>query len=194
MMMTTMRRAWILGAAVLLLPSIATAQAPTKADTPRGEITREGKGSLARADREFVLEAARGGMAEIELGRLAADRASSGAVKQFGQRMATDHQKANDELKALAQQKGLTLPADVGPKHRTLRDRLAKLSGPEFDRAYVDAMVKDHHKDVTGFRREAQRAKDPDLKAWAGKTLPTLEEHFTQIQQIERQLKGRAAR
>jgi putative membrane protein len=108
--------------------------------------------------------------------------------------MATDHGKANDELKALAQQKGLTLPAEVDAKHRQLYDRLAKLSGAEFDRAYIEEMVKDHRKDVSDFRRQSQGAQDADVKAWAGKTLPTLEDHFKQVQQIQAQVKGRAAR
>jgi putative membrane protein len=191
----TKHRTIILVAAALLLPSLAAAQpAATKTETRRGEMKSEGKGALSGADRTFVLDAAKSGMAEVNLGKLAAERGSSTAVKQFGERMATDHAKANDELEALAQQKGLTLPAEVDARHRQLHDRLAKLSGGEFDRAYIEAMVKDHRKDVGDFRRQAQGAKDPDLKAWAGKTLPTLENHFKQVQQIQTQLKGRAAR
>jgi putative membrane protein len=108
--------------------------------------------------------------------------------------MADDHGKASDELKQLAQQKGLTLPADLDPKHKALRDRLAKLNGADFDKAYASEMVKDHRKDVADFKRQANAAKDPDLKSWAGKTLPTLEEHLKQAQDMEGQVKTAKAR
>ena len=130
------------------------------------------------ADEAWVMKIAKGGMAEVELGKLAAEKASSDAVKKFGQRMVDDHSKANDELKALAQSKKITLPTEIGPEEKALRDRLIKLSGPAFDQAYMKAMLNDHLKDVGEFRTESRRGKDPDVKAWAAKTLPTLEEHL----------------
>jgi putative membrane protein len=133
---------------------------------------------LFAADNTFVTKAARGGMAEVELGKLAADKASSDAVKKFGQRMVDDHGKANDELKTLAQSKNITLPSDIGPAEKALHDRLMKLSGPAFDQAYMKAMVSDHVKDVNEFRMESKSGKDAEVKAWAAKTLPTLEEHL----------------
>jgi putative membrane protein len=133
---------------------------------------------LMAADDTFVTKAAKGGMAEVELGKLAADKASSDTVKKFGQRMVDDHGKANDELKTLAQSKNITLPSEIGPGEKALRDRLMKLSGPAFDRAYMKAMVDDHVKDVNEFRMESKSGKDADVKAWAAKTLPTLEEHL----------------
>jgi putative membrane protein len=192
MTMTTMHHTMIaLATAVALaLPAVASAQQAPAKPSKTESAPADAKGSMAAADRKFVTEAARGGMAEVELGKLATERASSDGVKQFGQRMVTDHGKVNEELKGLAQQKGVALPADVGDKHRKLHARLAKLSGAEFDRAYVDEMVKDHRKDVSEFRREAGQAKDPDLKAWAGKTLPTLEDHLKQIQGLQAQVKG----
>jgi putative membrane protein len=149
----------------------------------------QNKASMAAADRKFVTTAAQGGMAEVELGKMAAEKGASDAVKQFGKRMADDHGKASDELKQLAQQKGLTLPTDLDSKHKQLRDRLAKLNGADFDKAYASEMVKDHKKDVADFKREANGAKDPDVKAWAGKTLPTLEEHLKQAQDMEGQVR-----
>jgi len=130
------------------------------------------------ADQTFVVNAAKGGMAEVELGKLAAEKATKDAVKKFGQRMADDHSKANDELKSLAQSKGITLPTSVDPKDKATQDRFAKLSGDAFDRAYMQHMLADHRKDVAAFRTESKSGKDPDVKAWAGKTLPTLEEHL----------------
>jgi len=128
------------------------------------------------------MDAARGGMAEVELGRLAADKASNDQVKQFAQRMVDDHSKANDELKSIAQQKSITLPTDLDAKHKSTRDRLTKLSGASFDRAYMQNMLADHRKDVNDFRKESQSGNDSDVKAFAAKTLPTLEEHLKMAQ------------
>lgn len=181
--------------AALALPPAVMAQQPEK-PAKQTQAKEQGKGGLASSDRKFVMEAAHGGMAEVELGKMAAEKGSSDAVKQFGKRMADDHGKASDELKQFAQQKGITLPTDLDSKHRQLRDRLAKLNGADFDRAYANEMVKDHKKDVADFKREANGAKDPDLKSWAGKTLPTLEDHLKQAQDMQAQVKSapRAAR
>jgi putative membrane protein len=176
-------------AAALAVPPAVMAQQPEKPATKQSPAKDQNKGGMAAADRKFVTEAAKGSMAEVELGRLASEKGSSDAVKQFGKRMVDDHGKASDELKQLAQQKGLTLPADLDPKHRQLRDRLAKLNGADFDKAYANEMVKDHKKDVADFKREASGAKDPDLKAWAGKTLPTLEDHLKMAQDVAGQVK-----
>jgi putative membrane protein len=175
---------------VMALPGLASAQttppaghdahgAPAKPAGAQGaaKSTTEGAGTVAAADRTFVLNAARGGMAEVEMGKLAADKAASSDVKQFGQRMADDHSKANEELKSWASKNGITLPTELDAKHKAEQARIAKLSGAAFDRAYITLMVADHNKDVAEFQRESKTAKDPDLKAWAGKTLPTLEEH-----------------
>lgn len=134
--------------------------------------------SLGSADRKFVMEAAMGGMAEVELGRLAAERGSSDAVKQFGQRMVDDHSRANSELTQIASGKGITLPTGLDAKHQALMTKMSALSGAAFDRAYAKEMVKDHNKDVAEFQREATRGADPDVKAFAQKTLPTLQEHL----------------
>ena len=172
-------------AATLALPPAVMAQAPTKPESRPATGKEQGKGGLSQSDRTFMMEAARGGMAEVELGKLAAEKGSNEGVKQLGQRLADDHSKAGDELKQLAQGKGVTLPADLDAKHKQLRDRLAKLSGANFDRAWVNEIVKDHKKDVADFKREANAAKDGDLKSWAGKTLPTLEDHLKQAQKLQ---------
>ena len=137
----------------------------------------------AGSDTTFVKKAAEGGLAEVQLGDLAKQKASSDQVKQFADRMVTDHGKANDELKTLAQSKNISLPSSLSAKDQALKDRLSKLSGEQFDRVYMHAMVKDHTKDVNEFRRESQGAKDPDVKAFAAKTLPTLEDHLKLAQQ-----------
>src|SRR5581483_255211 len=99
---------------------------------------------ISSADKTFITKAAEGGLAEVELGQLAKDKAQDPKVKEFGDRMVTDHTKANDELKSLASQKGVTLPTEVSAKDKAEKDRLSKLSGDQFDRAYMKYMVQDH--------------------------------------------------
>jgi len=140
------------------------------------------------------MEAAQGGLAEVELGQLASTKASSEKVKSFAQRMVTDHGKANDELKSLASSKQIMLPTMVAGKEKAEHDKFAKLSGDAFDRAYVRDMVADHKKDVAAFRQEASNGKDPDVKAWASKTLPTLEEHLKMIEDIQKEMGASSAK
>lgn len=154
-----------------------------------GDTRQRGSADRMTADSSFVTKTAQGGMAEVKLGQLAAEKASSADVKQFGQQMVTDHGKANDELKQLASSKGMTLPTDVSAKHQSDHDRLSKLSGAEFDKAYMKHMVADHKKDVAEFRRQSQSGSDAEIKAWAAKTLPTLEGHLQKAESIEKQLK-----
>lgn len=134
------------------------------------------------ADNQFLMDAAKGGMAEVTLGRMAAQQGKSDEVKKFGQRMVDDHGKANAELKTLAASEGVTLPTTMDKHAEELQSRLAKLSGDEFDRAYMKEMVKDHKKDVAEFEKHAAQSSDPEVKQWAEKTLPTLKEHLAMAQ------------
>ena len=149
-----------------------------------------GMGNLSSRDREFLMDAAMDGLMEVELGRLATQQGSSDAVKQFGQRMVDDHSKANEELMTLASSKGITLPTTLGEKHRDHVTKLQGLSGTEFDRAYAKEMLNGHNKDVAEFERQSTRGSDPDLKAFAARTLPILQEH----QQMARTLPGNEGR
>jgi putative membrane protein len=146
------------------------------------DTTKSGAKTGANPDQAFAKEAAIGGMAEVELGNLAKQNAASADVKQFGDRMVTDHGKANDELKQWASQKNVTLPTDLDAKHKALKDRLSKLNGDAFDKAYMHEMLMDHQHDVAAFKKESTSGKDADLKAWAGKTLPTLQDHLKMAQ------------
>jgi putative membrane protein len=139
-------------------------------------------------DRTFMTKAAQGGMAEVQMGKLAKDNAENQAVKDFGQKMVDDHSKANDELKSLASQKNVTLPTDLDAKDKATYDRLSSLKGAAFDKAYMRDMVTDHRKDVAEFQRESSRGKDSDVKAWAGKTLPTLQEHLKMAQDTDKKV------
>jgi len=141
------------------------------------------------ADNTFATKAAQGGLAEVQLGNLAKDKASSADVKSFGERMVTDHSKANDELKQIASKKGITLPTTMDSKSQATYDRLSKLSGADFDRAYMKDMVADHRTDVSEFKRESERGADADFKQFAAKTLPTLEEHQKMAVDTEAKLK-----
>ncbi|MFO1431734.1 MAG: DUF4142 domain-containing protein [Candidatus Competibacteraceae bacterium] len=135
-------------------------------------------GPLSRQDREFVQQAAQGGLAEVELGQLAQQNASSDAVKQFGKRMVDDHSQANDKLMQIAENHGLTPPTSVDEKHKALMSRLSAMNGKDFDRAYMAAMVDDHKKDIREFEQAAGSSSAQDVKQFAQQTLPTLKQHL----------------
>jgi len=139
-------------------------------------------GKVSAADKKFMTEAAQGGMEEVELGRLAAANGSDPDVKSFGQRMVDDHTKANDQLKQVAQSKGVTLPTDMTKSQHNDMNKLSKMTGADFDKAYMKMMVKDHKKDVAEFKKESKSGKDADVKSFASTTLPTLEEHLKMAQ------------
>lgn len=145
--------------------------------------------STLTADTDFMTKAALGGMAEVEIGKLAATKAQNAEVKKFAQQMVTDHTKANDELKALAGEKNFAMPVRLDNKHQAILDKLNGLSGAEFDKAYVDAMVADHEETVALFKSEAEGGKDADAKAWAAKTLPALQMHLEMIKGIQAKMK-----
>jgi putative membrane protein len=131
----------------------------------------------ATPDAPFVGTAAMDSLAEIELGRLATRNAAQPAVKQFGQRMVDDHQKAVDELKGLAAKKDVTLATELDDQHRATYDALAKVTGVGFDKTYMAETLKAHLAAVALFQEEVKRGEDPEVKAWAAKVLPTLQEH-----------------
>lgn len=166
---------------VAAVAAIALAGAPAFAQTGQSKTAAK-SGAPATADQAFAKEAAVGGMAEVELGNLAKQNAASADVKQFGDRMVTDHGKANDELKQWASGKNVTLPTDLDAKQKALKGRLSKLNGDAFDKAYMHEMVMDHQHDVAAFKKESASGKDAELKAWAGQTLPTLQDHLKMAQ------------
>ncbi|GFO54176.1 membrane protein [Geomonas sp. Red276] len=141
-------------------------------------LTAQGADKLTSSEKAFIKDAASGGDMEAELGKMAQANGSAQEVKDFGKRMETDHTKAGAELKALAAQNNLQLPAQMERKDKAMVDKLSKYTGAEFDKKYMHAMVKDHKKDVAKFKAASKKAKDPALKQWIDKTLPTLEEHL----------------
>jgi len=162
----------------------ATPQTPPPATQTRAASQPSGNvvTQSGSADVEFILKAAEGGMAEVELGQVASQKGQSDEVKKFGQRMVDDHGKGGEELKKLAQSRGIQLPSDIEAKDKALKTRLEKLNGKTFDRTYMRNMVSDHKMDIAEFKREANSGKDPEVKAWAAKMLPTLEEHLKDAQ------------
>ncbi len=147
-------------------------------------------GKVSSKDKKFMMDAAMGGMEEVEMGRLAASNATDADVKAFGQRMVDDHTKANDQLKQVAQTKGVTLPADMSKSQHSDMDKLSKMTGTDFDHAYVKMMVKDHKKDVADFSKESKSGKDSDVKSFASTTLPTLQDHLKMVQDLSTKMGG----
>ena len=134
--------------------------------------------TLGSSDVKFAQKAASGGMAEVELGKLAQQKAVREETKQFATRMVEDHGKANDELSRIASSNNVNLPQQMDKDTRKEMDKLQKLTGMDFDRAYMKHMVKDHKKDVKEFRHEASSKRENDVTAFAQRTLPTLQEHL----------------
>jgi putative membrane protein len=141
-------------------------------------------GGVATKDHEFMKKAAQGGMAEVQLGQLAQQNAQSAEVKSFGERMVRDHSKANDELKQVATQEGVTLPTSLDAKDQATMKRLENLHGAAFDKAYMRDMVNDHRKDVAEFKHESEKGNNQAVKDWASKTLPTLESHLQEAEKV----------
>lgn len=133
---------------------------------------------------DFLTKAAQGGMTEVQLGRMVVERAQNAAVKQFGQHMIDDHTKSNSELTRLAGQKNVTLPQEVNSDQKSEMDKLSKLSGADFDKEYIQYMVKDHEEDVAEFQKQANDGTDAEVKAFAAKTLPTLQSHLQMARDV----------
>jgi putative membrane protein len=145
--------------------------------------------AVDKDDADFATKAGDGGMAEVAYAKLALQKATSAKVKEFAQAMITDHTKANTELMAVAQTKNITLPAAPSAEHQKMATDAAAKSGAEFDKQYVNDMVADHKEDVSLFEKASTDCKDPELKAFAAKTLPTLKMHLDMINKIHDSMK-----
>ncbi|QNN44670.1 DUF4142 domain-containing protein [Pedobacter roseus] len=141
------------------------------------------------ADAKFTTQAAVGGMAEVELGKLALEKSSNAQVKEFATMMVKDHGMANAELMAIAKQKNITLPSTVDDEHKKKMEDLSKKTGSDFDKAYVDAMVDGHKSTLKLMEDESKDGKDADLKAFATKTAPTVQSHLVMINKINDSMK-----
>jgi len=166
----------------IALPLVAMGQAGHGGDQ---HLDRGARRMMKSPDTAFAIRASQGGLAEVKLGRLAAEKGSSPDVKAFGQQMVDDHSKANTQLRAIADSEGMTLPTDVDGTQQGMYDRLSKLSGAEFDAAYVKDMVRDHQEDVKDFQKQAKSGTDEKIKSFATQTLPVLQGHLDKIRLIQ---------
>lgn len=141
-------------------------------------------------DAEFAVEAADAGLMEVELGTLAATKATSPDVKRFAQMMVEEHSKANNELKSLASQKNITLPTAMGNEHQRKVENLREKTGADFDKEYMDLMVRDHKEDIDEFEDQAEDGHDPEIKAWASSKVPSLRKHLEEAERIQESLKN----
>jgi putative membrane protein len=178
---------------VAAMAGFLTLLAPAYAQTA-GTMSHSGSSSMSMGkvsakDKTFMKKAAQGGMAEVQLGQLAAQNAADPGVKAFGQRMADDHSKANDKLKQVAAGLSYTLPTDVSAVDKAEAARLSKMTGADFDRVYIGYMVKDHKADVAEFKKEAASGHG-DVKSFASETLPTLQEHLKMAQDLQSKVGG----
>ena len=137
----------------------------------------------------FLVKAANGGMAEVQLGDLAQQKATNQQVKDFGKMMVKDHNGVNEQVKSLAAQRNVTLPATISDDMKSHYDDLAKKSTKDFDKAYVDMMVKDHNEDIDLFEKSADRINDAEVKTFINNTLPKLRSHLEAIKSIQKSLK-----
>lgn len=140
-------------------------------------------------EKAFVKKAAQGGMTEVALGKIAAEKGGSEDVKDFGNLMVKDHTNINDNLKEVAGKMDVKIPADLNAKHQAMVDKFSKLSGAEFDNKYVPAMVKDHKNDINEFEEADKTVKNPELKKFIEDSLPTLKSHLEKIEKFS-QAKG----
>jgi putative membrane protein len=143
-------------------------------------------------DQTFAKEVDRADLTEVRLGHLAEQKGTNDTVKDFGQRMVRDHTKANEQLQTAASRENITLPSEPSAKEQQEYQRLSKLSGRAFDRAYARLMLNDHEHDVAALKREAKYGKNEQIKNWASLTLPTLEEHLKLARQMYHSVEGGA--
>jgi putative membrane protein len=160
-----------------------------KAKSKMHDMTGEQTGGLTTGDREFIIGAAQGNLAEVKLGELAKEHSHTASVQKFAERMVKDHTKTLGQLKVLASKKSVDLPTTLTTEQQDTYDRLSKLNGADFDKAYMDSMVKDHDEDVSMFKQAASTAQDADVRAFASKSLPTLQSHQTMAHSASKNIK-----
>lgn len=165
-------------------PYSGTATSP---GTTAAETTEPGSSAaaLSKSDKTFMHKAAQGGLAEVQLGQLAQQQGGSDAVKEFGQRMVTDHQAANEKLQSIAQAQNVELPTTLSKRDQEKLTKLQSLHGAAFDKAYVSDMRRDHKTDIKEFEHEAKHGKDAQIKQFADSTLPTLKEHLAMAEKLD---------
>ena len=177
--------------AVVTMALIGTSPLNWAAEADQKKATAAaGEKALPKKDMAFITEAAQGGLFEVELAKVAEQKATNPMSKDMAKMMIKDHTQANTELKTLASSKKVQLPTELDSKHKGMLDDVSKKEGAEFDKAYFAALEKAHKKDVAGFEKAAEGAEDPDVKAFAAKTLPVLRTHLEHVQKHQSHIKG----
>lgn len=190
---------FLLGISFVALPLAVLGQSNTPStpnpygglshSSTQSSMNTQSAAKLTPHDKQFMDQAAQGGLAEVELGQMASEKASSPQVKAFAERMVRDHTKANDQLKEVASQDGITLPDNLDTKDRMLKERLSKASGQSFDALYMRNMVKDHKTDVADFTQEC-KSSNSNVAQFAQKTLPVLKSHLREAEKIAPQVQA----
>ncbi len=173
-----------------LSAGVAYSQAQTAPPTKKAPEKTAASATLSAQDRKFVNTAGEAGAAEVAMGQLAESHSASADVKGFAARVVSDHQKAGDELKSIAEAKGATPPAELSKKDQADLDKLSKLQGSDFDKAYIKTQLSAHRSAVALFGTESKSGKDAQLKQFASTTLPTLEDHLQMVQQLSKTTKS----
>jgi len=151
----------------------------------QGKDGKDGRALQGLTDEKFVMMASAMDLAEINLGRVAVQHATNAEVKQFGQKMVADHTKSSKELlTVISKKQGLTPATRMDSEHQALLDKLAQLKGADFDQMYMMHMAQDHKKAVALFQHQSKEGKDEDVKAFASKTLPVIQEHLKMAERL----------
>jgi putative membrane protein len=160
-------------------PTAGLTPSPTGAATPTVSPV-----ALTTSEKDFLTNAASGGMVEVQLGNLAAQKATNEDVKRYGERLAADHGQLGQKLQQMASNMGVRLSQDLTPEQQNLVSNLEKLSGKAFDREFIKAMINDHTKDIAAFERAANQATNADIKQFATEALPTLRDHLKTAREL----------
>jgi putative membrane protein len=156
---------------------------------PNRSVTKGLVMKTNRVDAKFAVDAADGGLAEVELGKLAQQKATTLQLKKFGAMMVSDHSMINEKMKNIAKDKGITLPQVTGEYRQKIVKDLSDKSGKDFDRAYLTTMIKDHKEDIKTFEAAIKELRDTDLRTFASANLPILKKHLSAIQKIDSEMK-----
>ena len=189
----TMMLRFLTTTAVVAVGLLAAPLSFAQTGQPSHAAATSAKDALDQEDRTFVREAAVGGMAEVELSKIA-QKSENADIKRFADRMIEDHTKANEQLTSIASRLGVDVPKTLDSEHARMREKLQTLHGKAFDDQYMHAMVEDHNKAVKLFQQEEHSGHNTELKQFAQKTLPTLEEHQKMAVELARKLSQTAAR
>jgi putative membrane protein len=169
------------GCALCLGPAAQAAKEPAKTDKPKSSASPVPAAALSAKDKSFMKDAAKGGMMEVDMGKMAQEKGKSAEVKKIGGRMVADHSKANAELMGIAKKKGVDLSKE--------KAKMEKMDDANFDKQYIDMMVKDHEKDLAAFQAEAKDGSDADVKAFASKTSEVIKKHLALVKAAQGKMK-----